>query len=900
VGVAGEAIRTVRINFVGDDRGAADTIAGVKTQLVAVAAVAGAAKKGLDALNEETARLDKIAKEAQKTGLGFDAYQRLAQVSKLAGSNVTTLAKGAIRLTRNLNDLAGGRGEKVAENLERLNLTLEDLQGLETTEQLAILSDALLGVESEAQKSAIAVELFGRSGAEMIPLLNSGSESIREMQAGVGKLFTREELARAEAYQDALANMEKATSDLAGSIAVEMAPAIQKQVESLTASAQALGESEEFTDALGFAVGRVEAVVKTAASVVGFFAGQLAVLGNVANLAGDEVGQTLDTLGGMLEETDAAGWARETVAAFSELGGDSVRRVTDALVEQIPALDELNANWAVLRNTILNTSGDQKKLLTTGQKALAKFFGAARDLAREQEKSGGKREQALEAEAVQAEHLVRLAQAQKRPAAEIERLLRAQHDARIALLMAAGDQAAVQKELRDEEVRQAAAARRGGTGPSQADRFRAASEAGVAALEQQARLSAALAQTDEARAAADDQAAEAELARLRVERESLDLVKARGVVAKQELEAKKQALDAAITLAEVERGKARDDEARRRLEEENELFEARAASAVEAEKRVVSLGAKRAQIQATALEREAGIAAAEAQRATRASDFAALQDREAATLRRATDLRLQSLQEQAALEQLVFDQREAFILAHPPETELDRLRQRDELAQLAHDRELSRIEAENEAATVQAALRQRLDEQAAKREEAIARRRAQAFQTTEQLMSQGFALASKITTASIKDGEKRARAELRVQGIQAMAVGALETVKAAASFASLNIAQGVLHTAAAALAFVQGGIMLAGNVPSQSGASAGGGASAAASAPIEREASPVGRTVESIPAADQEPRPRLGETASAGNVVNINVENVAGGFDETAVEDMAIQLRSAGFALEGA
>jgi hypothetical protein len=75
--------------------------------------------------------------------------------------------------------------------------------------------------------------------------------------------------------------------------------------------------------------------------------------------------------------------------------------------------------------------------------------------------------------------------------------------------------------------------------------------------------------------------------------------------------------------------------------------------------------------------------------------------------------------------------------------------------------------------------------------------------------------------ASGASAKKRARAAQIGAGIEAMAIGALEVVKAAAAGASFNIPQAILHSAAAAVAFTEGGLLLAGKI----GGSGGGGAS---------------------------------------------------------------------------
>lgn len=82
-------------------------------------------------------------------------------------------------------------------------------------------------------------------------------------------------------------------------------------------------------------------------------------------------------------------------------------------------------------------------------------------------------------------------------------------------------------------------------------------------------------------------------------------------------------------------------------------------------------------------------------------------------------------------------------------------------------------------------------------------------------------MAAKTAGASAKKQEQIASA---TAGAQAIIVGVLETVKAAAAFASFNYVQGALHTAAAAFAYAQGGMLLA-----QAGGAGGGSSSSASS-----------------------------------------------------------------------
>lgn len=196
-------------------------------------AVAGVAlAKTISFVGDETARLDGIAKSAQKSGLGFDAYQRLAHVATLSGTNIEALGKATLKLGLNLDDVASGGGKAAGEALDKLGITVEQLRGKTATEQLGLISDAMLRIPDDAERSRIAFDLLGKSGTELIPLFNSGSEAIGKMSESVGKVFTREELAAAEAYQDALANLKAELKSLAGSAAASLAPVLTDLADS--------------------------------------------------------------------------------------------------------------------------------------------------------------------------------------------------------------------------------------------------------------------------------------------------------------------------------------------------------------------------------------------------------------------------------------------------------------------------------------------------------------------------------------------------------------------------------------------------------------------------------------------------------------------------------------------
>jgi hypothetical protein len=234
----------------------------------------------------------------------------------------------------------------------------------------------------------------------------------------------------------------------------------------------------------------------------------------------------------------------------------------------------------------------------------------------------------------------------------------------------------------------------------------------------------------------------------------------------------------------------------------------------------------------------------------------------------------------------------------------------EQLKVALHEQEMRRIDetkqAEAEREKNRAAWHKRFVDRKKEQEKAEAeqaKKFQQGLEATNRFMQQGRAFAGTIIDASIKDEDKRAKAHLYADGVAAMGVAGLETVKAAAAYASVNIPQGIAHTAAAAMGFIQGGMMMAGQVPSggsaSAGASSGGGGGGQ-----QRNASAAPTTPDSVPtsAADRGPR-RLGgpgpQTQGGGFTLVIQGD-VNGNLDEETAEKWSMAMRKAGYSSEAA
>lgn len=160
------------------------------------------------------------------------------------------------------------------------------------------------------------------------------------------------------------------------------------------------------------------------------------------------------------------------------------------------------------------------------------------------------------------------------------------------------------------------------------------------------------------------------------------------------------------------------------------------------------------------------------------------------------------------------------------EREVELANARGELVQREEER---RLEFEMRVAAAEGDTERRRELQHKREVARVAervRRQQAAVQATNGFLGQAQAFGQLIVDNAIKNDARREKAALRLNGVMAMARGAIETVEAVAAFARYDFVGGALHTAAAAVAFTQGAIMLAGQVPGGGGAAAPAGGSA--------------------------------------------------------------------------
>lgn len=191
---------------------------------------------------------DSLGKMAQSAGLAVEQFSELVYVAKLSDVSAEQLGTSIARLNRNIADTAAGTGE-AREAFAALGIQVKNADGTlknaddimsEVAEQFAAMQDG-------AGKTALAMELFGKSGAAMIPMLNAGSSGIRQMREearALGVTMDTETAKAAEQFNDQLTRVQQAGQGLSNQLMRELLPAMNQVADAMVSAAKQGGGLE--------------------------------------------------------------------------------------------------------------------------------------------------------------------------------------------------------------------------------------------------------------------------------------------------------------------------------------------------------------------------------------------------------------------------------------------------------------------------------------------------------------------------------------------------------------------------------------------------------------------------------------------------------------------------------
>jgi hypothetical protein len=321
------------------------SVAAITAAVIAAGtAIAVSVRKAID-------HADEIGEMSSSLGMTVEQLSSLEYAAELSGLKIEDLRASFQRFNNTIFDGAKGVKENVAV-FKSLGVVITDNDGKLRSNYDIFLdtADALSKMSDGVQKSATAQTLFGRSGSEMIPILNSGKDGIKKLAdeaSKFGVVLNKDTAIAADKFNDNMKRMASSTQGLINSFTSGFIPTMANLTESIGSSAEAL---EDFRIA-----------GKGAATVIVAFVNTWMVLADVFKTVGEAIGTYAAQVDLMLhlKFKEAAQVGRLYIE-------DQSKRWTDLAVN-------LDKNWNAISDSVKDGSSNIGKNLSGLSSSITAF-----------------------------------------------------------------------------------------------------------------------------------------------------------------------------------------------------------------------------------------------------------------------------------------------------------------------------------------------------------------------------------------------------------------------------------------------------------------------------------------------------------------------------------------------
>jgi len=200
---------------------------GALAPLASAAGLVGLVKGAIDAG-------DAMYDLSQRTGVSVEALARFRKAASTSGTDIDAVAKSLTRLSRGMFEAATTGKGAAADALKALGISAKDARGnIKSADAVTLeIANRFKAMPDGVNKTALAMDLFGKSGDKLIPMLNMGGAAIDSLSVKMTKAFAE----RADEYSDKLAILSGKVGALGADLAIALLPALNAVTDALTAA----------------------------------------------------------------------------------------------------------------------------------------------------------------------------------------------------------------------------------------------------------------------------------------------------------------------------------------------------------------------------------------------------------------------------------------------------------------------------------------------------------------------------------------------------------------------------------------------------------------------------------------------------------------------------------------
>ena len=206
---------------------------GIAAGAAAVGGIAAFAKSSISAFAQAG---DEVQKMSLRVGFSTEALSELKHAAELSGTSLGSLENGVKRMQRTILDAENGLSTAV-DAFEMLGVEMADVESKSPEEQFTLLSNALADVEDASRRSALAQQVFGRAGTQLLPMLAAGKDGLAAMRQeahDLGMVFDQDAANSAAEYNDSLTRLQGAFQGIQFAVGEALIPVLIPLIEKMT------------------------------------------------------------------------------------------------------------------------------------------------------------------------------------------------------------------------------------------------------------------------------------------------------------------------------------------------------------------------------------------------------------------------------------------------------------------------------------------------------------------------------------------------------------------------------------------------------------------------------------------------------------------------------------------
>lgn len=217
---------------------------------------------------------------ARGAGIGVEAFQKLAYAGRMSGVETEKLSASLVKFDRMVAEATGGN-KTYMQTFKDLGIQIKDSAGnlRQPNEIFEDVAEIFHNTKDGAAKTALAVELFGKSGAELIPMLNDGKSGLQAFYAEaerMGLVLSAEAIGKGDAFSDQLEQIGQQVKGVKLQLGTALIPALSAAAEKIAAVIDKITrwvqENPELAATIGniaMTTGKWIAILGTAAIAIG-------------------------------------------------------------------------------------------------------------------------------------------------------------------------------------------------------------------------------------------------------------------------------------------------------------------------------------------------------------------------------------------------------------------------------------------------------------------------------------------------------------------------------------------------------------------------------------------------------------------------------------------------------